>query len=244
MANLRRFVAQSPHPAARLARRLYHSVRTFTLPAPKIVVKPALWLVLALRTVYHFVRRTMFAEPLFKAYCKEYGRRVRTDIYLHWIQGKGDIILGDDVLIDGLCAISFASRFCARPTLRIGSGTGVGHGCSFAIGKAIVIGEHCRIAANVRFFDSSGHPADPAARLNGAPPAAEDVRPITVGDNVWIGMNSIVFPGVTLGEGCIVSAGSVVLGDVPAWTVVAGNPARKIMALTPPGRKELQAASS
>ena len=52
--------------------------------------------------------------------------------------------------------------------------------------------------------------------------------PITICDDAWIGMNCIILKGVTIGEGAIVGAGSVVTKDVPAWTVVAGNPARVV----------------
>jgi acetyltransferase-like isoleucine patch superfamily enzyme len=54
------------------------------------------------------------------------------------------------------------------------------------------------------------------------------VQPITIGDNVWIGRNALVFPGVTVGENSIVAAGAVVTSDVPPGSVVAGNPARRI----------------
>ncbi|HEX7588363.1 MAG TPA: acyltransferase, partial [Anaerolineae bacterium] len=50
-------------------------------------------------------------------------------------------------------------------------------------------------------------------------------------DKAWVSLGSIVLKGVTLGEGCIVGAGSVVTADVPPWVVVAGNPARVIRAL-------------
>ena len=53
-------------------------------------------------------------------------------------------------------------------------------------------------------------------------------RPIVIKDDVWIGMNVIILKGVTIGEGAIVGAGSVVTKDVPAWTVVAGNPAKVV----------------
>lgn len=54
------------------------------------------------------------------------------------------------------------------------------------------------------------------------------VAPIKISNKVWIGFNAIVLKGVTIGEGAIVGAGSVVAKDVPAWTIVAGNPARVI----------------
>ena len=50
-------------------------------------------------------------------------------------------------------------------------------------------------------------------------------KPIVVEDGVWVGMHSLILPGVTLGRGCVVSAGSVVAQDVPPNTLVAGNPA-------------------
>lgn len=230
MSTLYRFLARSDHWLARGARRAYRAGFAFHLPAPRVVAFPLLGGFLLARGLYHFVLRVCLCEPVFKAYCKRYGRGLRTGVYVPWVQGRGDIIVGDRVVIDGRFGIVFASRFSAHPTLRIGDDTGIGHNGAFVIGKAITIGRRCRIAPNVRMFDSSGHPSDPAAREAGLPPQAEDVRPITVEDNVWIGSNSIIFPGVTLGEGCVVSAGSVVLADVPAYTVVAGNPARKVMA--------------
>lgn len=83
-------------------------------------------------------------------------------------------------------------------------------------------------------FDSSGHSTDPAARLAGLQPPEHEVKPITIGDNVWIGRNVSIFPGVTVGEGSVISAAAVVMSDVLPYTVVAGNPARRVSALTPP----------
>ncbi|MFD0830617.1 acyltransferase [Mucilaginibacter boryungensis] len=57
-------------------------------------------------------------------------------------------------------------------------------------------------------------------------------KPIKICSDAWIGMNCIILKGVTIGEGAIVAAGSVVTKDVPAWTVVAGNPAKVVKTLT------------
>jgi len=228
-----RTIAVSERFPARAIRRSRRFLLDFTLPAPVWIVRPLLWLLLALRTIYHFLVRILVCEPLFKARCAAYGRGVRTDVYLHWIQGSGDIVLGDNVIIDGKCSIMFATRYSDRPLLKIGSNSGIGHGCSFTIGKSITIGNNCRIARDVWLFDSSGHAADPGGRRAGAPPASQDVKPIVIEDNVWVGGRSIIFPGVTIRHGSIVSAGSVVTTDVPAFTVVAGNPARRVGSLTP-----------
>lgn len=57
--------------------------------------------------------------------------------------------------------------------------------------------------------------------------------PIRIGNKAWVGMNAIILKGVSIGEGAVVGAGAVVTHDVPAWTVVAGNPARVVKKLTP-----------
>jgi serine acetyltransferase len=229
MSRLRRFLARSDQPSARWVRWVVRGCRSFSLPAPKVIVKPLLWCYLVARLLWHTFRRIAIAEPLFKARCTKYGRQLRTGIFVHWIQGDGHIVVGDDVQLDGKCTISFAARYVDRPLLQIGDHTRIAHNCHLTIGKAICIGSHCLVAANVLMFDSSGHATDPELRRQGSPPPDDAVRPITVGDNVWIGTSAIIYPGVTIGEGSIVSAGAVVMADVPPYTVVAGNPARKIL---------------
>jgi galactoside O-acetyltransferase len=64
------------------------------------------------------------------------------------------------------------------------------------------------------------------------------LAPVKIQDKVWIGFNAIVLKGVTIGEGAVVGAGAVVTRNVPAYTVVAGNPARPIRELTPSERDE------
>jgi acetyltransferase-like isoleucine patch superfamily enzyme len=226
-----RFLATSDHIVARAARGLNRTVREFTLPAPGPVVVPMRLAYEAAREAYYFGSRVLVCEPLLKSYCKEYGERVRTGVFVHFITGRGDIVLGNDVLLDGKINIHFAARFVDNPTLRIGDGTGLGHECKLTIGKAVTIGKDCRIAAGVVIFDSSGHPGDPEARRRGDPPAEEEVRPVIIEDNVWIGARAIIFPGVTVGQGSVVSAGAVVLADIPPYTIVAGNPARRVASL-------------
>lgn len=231
MAGWYQFLAHSDHWAVRTARQGYRAVAHFSVPAPRFFFRPVLALVLVVRYSYYFLVRVFYCEPLFKAYCKSYGRNLHTGAFLHWVQGEGDLIAGDDVTVDGHCNFFFAARYNSRPTLTIGDGTSIGHNCSFVIGDRISIGKHCRLAAGIQMFDVSGHPSDPASRLAGKPANIEDVRAITIGDNVWIGSNAIIYPGVAIGENSIVSMGSVVMSSVPADTIVAGNPARQTRSL-------------
>ena len=90
----------------------------------------------------------------------------------------------------------------------------------------IEIGDDLQMAPAVQLYTAT-HPLDPAHRAAGL----EMAYPIRIGSNVWIGGGAIVLPGVTIGEGAVIGAGSVVRSDVPASTLVVGNPARVIRAL-------------
>lgn len=75
---------------------------------------------------------------------------------------------------------------------------------------------------------TAGHPLHPEARAT----MYEYGVGVTIGDNVWIGGNCVVMPGVHIGEGSVIGAGSVVTRDIPARSVAAGNPCRVIRAIT------------
>jgi carbonic anhydrase/acetyltransferase-like protein (isoleucine patch superfamily) len=117
------------------------------------------------------------------------------------------------------------------------------HGARIVCDEAVEIGDHALISWNVVLMDTYRVPLDPAARRRElervprrAPRRAEGdapARPVRVGANVWIGFDACVLPGVTVGEGSIVGARSVVVDDVAPYTVVAGNPARVIRRLEP-----------
>ena len=242
-ASIRYWAVHSPHPVAKVLRAVRSRMRHFTLPAPAFVVRPYLWVFLALRGTIFFLRRILLAEPLLKAYCSSFGRGVTTGIYVPWIQGRGELVLGDYVHVSGKLSILFAARYVERPKLTIGDRTDLAHETSFVVGREIRLGSHVQVGGSVSFRDATGHHADPEQRMAGAPPDADDVKPIIVHDNVWIGTGVLVLPGTEIGEGCIVAARSVVSGTVAPYTVVAGNPARRVGTLTPPeGREHLAPA--
>ncbi|MGD0939465.1 MAG: acyltransferase [Terracidiphilus sp.] len=232
--SLRRRLATSQSPMARLLRWGYHSFNGFSMPAPKILVWPMLQIFLWMRFIYFFALRVFICEPFFKAYCTKYGRNLHTGCFIHWVNGKGDIMIGDNVTLDGKSFISFAARFSDRPTLEIGDNTGIGSGCGFTIGKRITIGRNCTLSGGIQIMDSNGHDTDPGMRLKHDAPHEEDIRPVTIRDNVWIGKSCIIFPGVRIGEGSVISAGSVLRSHVPSYSVVAGNPAKVMFRLKKP----------
>ncbi|MET2954516.1 sugar O-acetyltransferase [Vibrio harveyi] len=85
----------------------------------------------------------------------------------------------------------------------------------------IYIGDHVMIGPNVTIA-TAGHPIDPELRRD----IAQFNIPVHIGNNVWIGANSVVLPGVTIGENSVIGAGSVLTKDIPANVVAVGNPCR------------------
>lgn len=240
---IRHTVATSEAGWATGARALRRGVSRFSVPWPRAITLPYRLVFVLLRDVVYLFRRVCIAEPIFRSYCHRVGRGFRTGVFVHWVQGSGIIEIGDDVLLDGKSSFAFAARFTDRPTLRIGDRTGIGHQCTFVVAQAITIGADCRIAAGATFRDSPGHPLDPEARRRGAPPPPEAIQPIVLEDNVWIGARAIIQGGVTIGTGSVVASGAVVMSDVPANTLVAGNPARRIGTTVPaPGAEPKEQA--
>jgi len=116
----------------------------------------------------------------------------------------------------------------------------VGEGTRIWSAKHIGIGDRVLIAHNVTILDSLTHPLDAARRHEhfrqiisaGHPDNVNlDERKVEIGDDAWIGCAAVILRGVSIGNGAIVGAGSVVMDDVPAWTIVAGNPARVVREL-------------
>lgn len=100
-------------------------------------------------------------------------------------------------------------------------------------GAKVIIGDNVLIAPNVGIY-TAGHPLDIERRNQGL----EYARPITIGDNVWIGASVSILPGVTIGSGSVIGAGAVVLHDVPESVLAAGNPARIIRPITEADRRK------
>jgi len=85
----------------------------------------------------------------------------------------------------------------------------------------VKIGVNCFMAPGVHIYTAT-HPLDPIERASGV----EFGKPVTIGDNVWLGGRAIINPGVTIGDNVVVASGAVVTKDVPNNVVVGGNPAR------------------
>ena len=126
--------------------------------------------------------------------------------------------------------------------IKIGKRTFINAGTNIISINEIEIGDDVTIGWNIYIYDHDSHSLDYRFRKDDIERQREDFyanrnfifskdwstvksAPVKICNKVWIGFNAIILKGVTIGEGAIVAAGAVVTKDVPAWTVVAGNPA-------------------
>ncbi len=110
--------------------------------------------------------------------------------------------------------------------ITIGDRTFINFDCVFLDCNRITIGDEVQIAPGVHLYTAT-HPLEARARRSGV----EYALPVSIGDGVWLGGGAIVGPGVTIGDNTVVGAGSVVIRDLPAHVVAAGNPCRVIRPL-------------
>ncbi len=97
----------------------------------------------------------------------------------------------------------------------------------------VTFGDNVFVAPNCGFY-TAGHPVDAPERNIGL----EYARPITVGNDVWIGAGVSVLPGVTIGSNCVIGAGSVVSRDIPSNSIAVGNPCRVIKTIADVNQKQ------
>lgn len=125
--------------------------------------------------------------------------------------------LGEDAYVKPPLFVDYGEN------IHIGARTFINYNLTALDVADIRIGEDCQIGPNVQLLTPT-HPMEPEPRRG----KLEAARPITVGNNVWLGGGAIICPGVSIGDNSVIGAGAVVTRDVPANCVAVGNPARVI----------------
>lgn len=222
-------VKRADTPVYAFLKRAARAVLSFSLPAPRAVAP-------MLRLLYHFhffllgsFRRlvgALYVSPLFRSRCSSVGARLQIS-QMPEIYGPVVLYLGDDVHISGKLRVR-GGRVYDQPELRLGHRVFLGHNVTFSVAQRIEVEDDVLIAGGCYITDNSGHPKDAERRAAGETSDLQAVRPIRICRKAWLGRGCIILPGVTIGEGAIVGAGSVVTKDVPAFGVCAGNPARLV----------------
>lgn len=190
---------------------LYHLHKYLFHIAPKTVIN-ALWVV-----------------PLFKARIDSGGKGLTIYNGMPYISGEHLVIeVGEDVVMVGNNQFIGGRNVRPDPTIIIGDRVHIGYSCEFSINDHITIGKDTMIATGCNFADSDGHPIASEPRRRHEPVTREDVKPIHIGENVWIGRNAMVLKGVKIGDNSIVAAGAVVTQSIPQNEIWGGIPAKKI----------------
>lgn len=117
--------------------------------------------------------------------------------------------------------------FSPSSTIIIGEGTGLNGTSITSRSKKITIGKNCMFAPNTIIVDSDFHIPWPPKNRNIYLGCERD-NDIIIGDNCWVGMNTIILKGVKIGENSVIGAGSIVNKDIPPNSLAAGNPAKII----------------
>ncbi|MEF2764609.1 MAG: sugar O-acetyltransferase [Mediterraneibacter sp.] len=116
--------------------------------------------------------------------------------------------------------------------IEVGKNFFANYNCTIIDVAKVKIGDNCQMAPNVAIY-TAGHPLHPVARNS----MYEYGISVTIGDNVWIGGNTVIMPGVHIGSNTVIGAGSVVTKDIPDWSVAVGNPCRVIKKITEEDKK-------
>src|SRR5438067_8394342 len=147
-------------------KKVAKSVRRFHLPVagPTRLLFRLLYAVhVAAREGLAWFLRFFWYEPLFRSQCAKVGAGFKLE-KLPYIMGKGRIVLGRQVYLDGKIAIGFSNRVHELPELVVGDDVFIGHGSSLFAADSIRIGSHVLIAGGVRIADFDGHPVDAERR--------------------------------------------------------------------------------
>ena len=183
------------------------------------------------REAFEWGRRSVVATPVFLAQCAVYGDNISVD-RIPYINGTPRIELGSNIRVSGLLSIAASSK--GTPTLIIGDGVFIGHGTAFARATRISVGKFASIAGGCYIADTEGHSHyNPQKPIWEVPAGEGDVAPVTIEDGVQISRNVMILKGVTIGARSVIGAGSVVRSDIPADSIVMGNPARVVKKMAP-----------
>jgi acetyltransferase-like isoleucine patch superfamily enzyme len=162
---------------------------------------------------YEFIQQLLFMLPRYR--------------FLNWVKAKFLILNG--------------AKIGARPTfypgvwIAPGRNLSVGDDVDFALGVlvttsgGVTIGDRALIGYRAQIISANHHIPEGRGRIFGS---GHDRAQVTIGDDVWVGANSIILPGITIGDGAVVAASSVVSKDVAPYTIVGGVPAKMIKVRT------------
>lgn len=216
---------------AQLIKTLWLKIKVIEMPNIPLVYKLLYIIHVVLKQTISDVLRIIYYTPLLKSRLKNNPKQLYLYGGLPVVIGSLDIIMGDKVRLAAMTTISGRAVGHEIPQLLIGDNVGIGWRTSISVGKSIIIGNNVRIAGDCYLAGYPGHPINAKLRALGKPEEDSQVGDIILEDDVWLATGVKVIPGVTIGRGTIVAAGSVVTKDLPSFVLAAGVPARVIKSI-------------
>ena len=169
-----------------------------------------------------------FLKNCFSLFCTKLffrpARLVRRPVY---IRGRNGMKFGEGFTTGYRCRFDIFGSKQDDVKLKLGKNCKIGDNVHFVASENVTVGDNCLMASNIFISDTNhGSNEDPSK-------TSPDERPLTscpvaIGNNVWIGEGACVLPGAKIGDGCIIGAHSIVKGEIPSYTIVAGAPAKVV----------------
>ncbi len=190
--------------------------------------------------ILHFSKViTFLSSPLLKLILIFNGVKYGSNVKVYGIpriENRGSIELGNDIrLVSAKCGYNSGNmsggvflRTSKEGKIKIGNEVYL-NGTSIISEQEVTLGSRIGIGANVVIMDTNTHNVVYKDRVK----RWDKIKrgPVVIGDDVWIGANSFIMKGVTIGNGSIVAAGSIVTSDVKPFSIYAGNPAKFVKSI-------------
>lgn len=164
------------------------------------------------KNAYSLVLTKVFDKP---------ARLIRRPVY---IRGRKGMAFGKGFTTGYRCRFDLMGNGI---TLQLGENCKIGDNVHFVASQQVTVGDNCLLASHI-FISDTNHGTgsdDPTTPPDDRPLTS---NPVSIGNNVWIGEGVAVLPGAKIGDGCIIGAHAVVKGEIPAYTVAVGAPAKAI----------------
>ena len=221
-------IKKQENPFYRFLYRAASFFRAFEMPIPGPLVGLLTFITTLFSGIITFVVNGFYCKPFLHYRCQRVGKNLKMEKSLPQIFGKGTITIGDNVLIGNRNTWILGRGSLHRAELVIGNDVHINYKTLIDVARKVEIGDRVLVAGEVKIFDNNVHSTDYRHRNR---LREDDIRPVVVEEDVWIGINAIIMKGVTIGRGSVVAAGTVVTKDVPPFTIVAGNPAKVVKKL-------------
>ena len=168
---------------------------------------------------YFSIASALFRGLFYRLKTDSCGPLLRVEKKVRILRKNCEIRLGRKVNIHRGVKLSVFGNAGKKAVLEIGDGSAIGDRTEIHAGESVTIGNGTLISWDCCILDRDYHKLESENEIT---------NPVKIGNHVWVGCNVLILKGITVGDGAVIAAGSVVTRDVPAGALVAGNPAKVI----------------